>query len=160
MKRSQDEGQLILPYLADLHTGDAYLKSYEKMITKKNQVLLPCPRYIDGAVTGQFSNLPITALKIVLGIVNGETRDKSWAWRELGFVPQVRKEMSHGKKMLKDSKHMEANDIVLIDGEGDTGSESSEEETDNESSDEDMQVKAQYFHTMLHFTLKSFVNLQ
>ena len=149
-----------VPYLADLHTGDAYLKSYEKMITKKNQVLLPCPMYIDGAVTGQFSNLPITTLKIGLGIVNRETRDKSWAWRELVFVPQVRKEMSRGKKMFKDSKHMEANDIVLIDGEGDTGSEASEEDTDNESTDEDMQVKAQDFHTMLHFILKSFVKLQ
>ena len=41
-------------HLRDLNTGDAYLKSYEKWITKENQVALPIVFYIDGAVTGQF----------------------------------------------------------------------------------------------------------
>ena len=57
-----------LMYLGDLNTGDAYLRTYEKMITKENQVLLPVPLYIDGAVTGQFSDL-LTVLLNHLGLV-------------------------------------------------------------------------------------------
>ena len=37
--------------LGDLNTGDAYLKTYKKLIRKPNQVLLPTCVYIDGAVT-------------------------------------------------------------------------------------------------------------
>ena len=54
--------------LGDLNTGDAYLKTYKKLIRKPNQVLLPICLYIDGAVTGQFSDLPVTPVKIALGI--------------------------------------------------------------------------------------------
>ena len=43
--------------LGDLNTEDAYLKTYKKLIRKPNQVLLPICVYIDGAVTGQFSDL-------------------------------------------------------------------------------------------------------
>lgn len=147
-------------YLEDLQTGDAYLKSYEKMITKKGQVLLPVPIYIDGAVTGQFSSLPITAVKIALGILDRDTRDKGWAWRELGFIPQVRKERSRGKKLFKESKHMESQDMVVMDGEGDTADEDSEDEDSEADEVIDGAVKAQDFHTMLRFILKSFVELQ
>ncbi len=145
-------------YLEDLRTGDAYLKTYEKMITQKNQVLLPIPLYIDGAVTGQFSDLPITALKIGLGILNRKTREKSWAWRELGFVPQVRKEQSRGKKIYKESQHMEADDIVVEEGEGSTADEDTDEE-ETVGTGEDV-VPTQDFHTILKTILKSFVKLQ
>ena len=64
-------------YLKDLNTGKAYLSSYQQMITKPNQVLLPVIFYIDGATTGQFTDLPITALKMALGIHRRETRHKS-----------------------------------------------------------------------------------
>ena len=144
-------------YLEDLNTGDAYRKSYDAMIMKQGQVLLPILYYIDGAVTGQFSALPVTAVKISLGIFKRETRDKAWAWRELGFIPQVRKERSRGKKIFKESQHLEAQDIVVMDGEGDTGDEDEDSHSDE---DEDGSVKAQDFHTMLRAILKSFVELQ
>ena len=80
-----------------------YLKSYQKMITHNRQVLLPVPIYIDGAVTGQFSDLPITAVKLALGIHKRETRDKDHAWREIGWIPQVRQERARGKKLFKDT---------------------------------------------------------
>mgnify|MGYP003444920977 FL=1 len=126
------------------------------MITEKGQVLLPVPIYIDGAVTGQFSDLPITAVKITLGIFKRETRDEPWAWRELGFIPQVRKERARGKKIFKESKHLEAQDIVVMDGEGDRA----DDEEDGEGEGEDGAVKAQDFHTMLKAILASFVELQ
>ena len=151
---------LSVPYLEDLHTGDAYLKSYEKFITKKNQVLLPVVVYIDAAVTGQFSALPITAVKIGLGILDRKTRDKGWAWRELGYIPQVRKERSRGRKIYQESQHMEAEDMVVMDGEGDTADEDSEKETYSDDSGEESDIKAQDFHTMLRHILKSFVDLQ
>ena len=51
-------------FIEDINTGEAFLESYKKYITKPNQVPLGIIFYIDGAVTGQFSDLPITALKI------------------------------------------------------------------------------------------------
>ena len=147
-----------LTYLADLNTGDAYLKSYERMITHDKQVLLAVPLYIDGAVTGQFSDLPVTALKMSLGIHNREARDKQHAWRELGFVPVVRKDPARGKRIFQETGHLESQDITILEGEGD----SNEEATDEEDADGlvDGAVKAQDFHTMLKAILESFVELQ
>ena len=152
-----------IPVLKDLNTGEAYLQSYEKLITKANQVLLPVIMYIDGAVTGTFSDLPITALKISLGIHCRQARDKEKCWRELGFVPQVCKETSRGKKIFRESGHLESQNVVVLDGEG---SSSSEEDTDSQDedakNDEDHEepVKAQDFHSMLSVILESFVELQ
>ena len=57
--------------LEDLNTGEAHLKSHQEWIKPgEGQVLLPVVVYIDGAVTGQFSDLPITAVKLALGIHN------------------------------------------------------------------------------------------
>ena len=110
-----------LTYIADLNTGDAYLKSYQRKITKKNQVLLAVPLYIDGATTGQFSDLPITALKASLGIHNRKARDKERSWLELGWIPEVRKQTARGKKLFKETGHLESFDVMVEDGEGDTG---------------------------------------
>lgn len=147
-----------LTYLTDLNTGDAYLKSYERMITHDRQVLLAVPLYIDGAVTGQFSDLPVTALKMSLGIHNRQTRDKQHAWRELGFVPVVRKDPARGKRIFQETGHLESQDVMVMEGEGDAN----EEETDEEEEDAlvDGAVKAQDFHTMLKAILESFVELQ
>lgn len=156
----------VVTHLKDLNTGDAFLKSHEKMITKPNQVLVAVPMYIDGATTGQFSDLPITSLKISLGIHKRETRDKPWAWRELGWVPQTRKAKARGKKLLKESQHLDGRDFEMEDGEGDVDSDLDSEDDgmeveeldDNE--DEDTDAAPQDFHTILAFILESFVELQ
>ena len=161
-----------IEYLGDLNTGDAYLETHKKMITKPNQILVPICMYIDAANSGQFSDLPITALKMSLGIHKRETRDKPWAWRELGWVPQVRKEKARGRKMFKDSGHVDGEDVEVEDGEGDEDSGLESEDLDNEDADPenngadlhdydaDTEVKAQDFHTMLATILESFVELQ
>jgi hypothetical protein len=128
------------------------------MITHDRQVLLPCPLYIDGAVTGQFSDLPITAVKMSLGIHKRETRDKEHAWKEFGWIPQVRKERARGKKLFKESGHLDSQDVIVMDGEGDTADEGGSETDDQD--EEDGAVKAQDFHTILSVILESFVNLQ
>ena len=145
-------------YLSDLNTGDAYLKSYEKMIHHDRQVLLPVPIYIDGAVTGQFTDLPVTAVKISLGIHSREARDRQYAWRELGFIPVVRKDPARGKKIFQESGHLESQDVIVLEGEGDANPEASE--SDQDETPEDGAVKAQDFHTMLKTILQSFVELQ
>lgn len=146
-----------LKYLADLNTGEAYLETHRKLITKPNQVLLPIPLYIDGAVTGQFSNLPITALKMSLGIHNRSARDQPYAWRSLGFVPAVRKGKARGKRIFQETDHLEVEDLMVMEGEGD-------EEEGNNSDQEDINandaVKAQDFHTILSVILKSLIELQ
>ena len=147
-------------HLNDLNTGEAYLKSHEKWITKPNQVALPVVFYVDGAVTGQFSSLPVTPLKIALGIHNHQAREQEWAWRELAWIPQVRKEAARGKKLFKESQHMESQDVEVLDGEGDHAEAESDGESVSEDEDADPAVKAQDFHTMMRFALESFVKLQ
>jgi hypothetical protein len=40
-------------HLEDNNTGEAYLETYKRLITKPNQILIAIPLYIDGVVTGQ-----------------------------------------------------------------------------------------------------------
>jgi len=72
--------------ISDMNTGEAYHATYKKLITKPNQILVPLPLYIDGAVTGQFDKLSITGLKVCNGSLNRKARDKEHAWRTLGYV--------------------------------------------------------------------------
>lgn len=145
-------------YLADLNTGEAYLRTYEKLITHDKQILLPVPFYIDGAVTGQFTDLPVTAVKMSLGIHKREARDRQYAWREIGFIPVVRKDPARGKRIFEQTGHLESQDVIVLEGEGDA--RDSDQDSEEGSDEEDGAVKAQDFHTMLKAILESFVELQ
>ena len=152
-----------LIHLEDLNTGDACIKTYEKMTEEKGEVLLPVPMYIDGAVTGQFSDLPLTPVKLALGTHKRETRDKDYAWRELGWTPQIRKQMARGKKLFKESGHLEARNLNMWDGEGgdqEVVDPEAKDERKKGDEDEENEVPAQDFHTMLSVTLESFIELQ
>ena len=137
------KGQVI----GDFHTARAHKKAYEKYITDPtSQILLPVFFYIDGAVTGQFSNLPITALKMALGIHTRKYRDKPQAWRTLGYVAQITKEQSRGKSLFYESGHIDADDD-LLDGEGQPSSTTTV-------------PKSQDFHIMLDAILESYIEVQ
>jgi hypothetical protein len=126
----------------------AYKSAYNKFIEYPGkQVLLPIVMYIDGAVTGQFSDLPITALKIALGIHTRKHREKDMAWHTLGYVAQVSTASSRGKHLVKETQHMETENMHLEHGEG-------ESDTTKEV------CKAQDFHTMLQILLSSYVEVQ
>lgn len=76
-----------LDYLADINTGESYIKTYQQLITNPNkQILLPIILYIDGAVTGQFDKLQVEAMKLTLGILKRKAREKQHAWREIGTL--------------------------------------------------------------------------
>jgi len=138
-----------LNYIGDLNTGKAYLKTYKKLIMfPEKQVLLPVIFYIDGANTGQFADLPVTAVKFSLGIFTRKARDKDHLWRILGYIPAVSKHKSKGRRIIKESGHL---DGALSQGNlpDDVGLD------DNESVS-----KAQDLHTMVSVVLRSYIELQ
>jgi hypothetical protein len=47
-------------------------------------MLVPIVLYQDGAVTGQFDKLQVEAMKVGLGIMTKEARDRGEAWRPVG----------------------------------------------------------------------------
>jgi len=77
-------------------------------------VLLPVIFYIDGASTGQFVDLPITAMKFTLGIFNRKAREKPHMWRTLGYVPKIVTQKSLGRRMWFESGHVDS----VLDTEG------------------------------------------
>ena len=100
--------------IGDINTGTSYLKSHSKLITKPGrQILVPIIGCIDGAVAGQFEKMEITAFKFTLGIFNRKARDKAFAWRTLGYVPNFAKETSRGNKMFKASGHLAAHNLNM-----------------------------------------------
>ena len=138
-----------LNFIEDIITGRAYLKTYQKSITKPSeQVLLPVIFYIDAATTGQFADLPVMAVKLTLGIFTRKAREKNYCWRTLGYIPSVMKHKSRGRRIMLDSMHVD-------------GIMAHQDALEDEGIDDDLAVsKAQDFHTMLEVVLKSYIKLQ
>ena len=136
-------------YVEDLITGRAYMKTYKALIKQPGtQVLLPVLFYIDAATTGQFADLPVTAVKISLGIFSRKAREKDYCWRILGYVPAVMKHKSKGRRIMLDSMHMD-------------GVMAHQDALEDEGiADNDKVEKAQDFHSMLEVVLRSYVILQ
>ena len=145
-------------HVGDVNTADAFRETYDKLCRgKKNKQLMGVIFYLDAAVTGQFSDLPVLALKMSLTIFTREARKKSYLWADLGYLPHVKLSVGRGKKIFKDSQHMEAEDIDMFDGEG----EEFEGDDDSVTSVEGPPVvKAQDFHKMLDVVLESYVEIQ
>jgi hypothetical protein len=112
------------------------------------QVLLLVIFYIDGATTGQFADLPVTAVKFSLGIFTRLARQKEYCWGILGFIPAITKHKSKGKRFVLNSGH---HDGVML----------NQDTLENEGlADDDEINKAQDFHSMLDVVFKSYVDLQ
>ena len=150
------------PIIGDMNTARAYLDTHKALIKEENEVLLPTPIYIDGTATGQFSYLPVIAVKVWLGIFTRKARDNEYAWRTLGYVAQVRESRGRGKRILADSGHLASHDhCALRDGEGDLVENSDEEVPVNpEEEEKTAAIKAQDFHTQLDHILEGYVELQ
>ena len=144
-----------LPYVSDLNTGAAYLETYKRLITKERQILVALPLYIDGAVTGQFDKLQVTALKMSIGLLNRRARDKEHAWRNLGFVTNYTKEDTHGRKMFVETGHVSALERYCNESEDeDSGQEEQDQEGEREVVD-----KAADYHAILSVLLQSLKDL-
>jgi len=156
-----------LDYVEDMITGKAFSDTYDALIDGDdpkegggggNKQLLGVIFYIDGAVTGQFANLPVTILKLSLTIFNREARMKDYCWANLGYVPYVKISEGRGKKIFKESLHMEAQAIEIMEGEG--GNVEGDDQSTDSAEEDGIVVKAQDFHTMLSIILESYVKLQ
>ena len=138
-----------LNFVEEVNTGRAYTRTYKELIERPGeQVLLPVIFYIDGATTGQFADLPVTAVKISLGIFSRKAREKDHLWRILGYIPAVMKHKSKGRRIMLDSMHVDGvmahQDALEDEGVADNNAVS----------------KAQDFHSMLEVVLNSYVKLQ
>ncbi len=107
------------PFVSDIHTSEAYKATFKELI--EPQPFTPCGRrrilcsymlYLDGCVTGQFNNMEIEILKFTLGIFNEETRNKDWAWRNLGFVHSVVKGHGEAETEIRESEHLDSQNYV------------------------------------------------
>ena len=135
--------------IGDINTGRAYMETYKKLITKPGkQVLLPVIFYIDGAATGHFVDLKITAVKFTFGILNRNARGKHYLWRTLGYIPELRPARSRANRMYVDSNHMDAelHRNAVHENEGRRGAAGAK--------------NAQDYHTILAIILESMLPLQ
>ena len=163
--------------IGDINTGVAYRETYKKLITNPNrQVLLPIILYMDAAITGQYDHLPIEALKFTLGIFNAATRDKAYAWRNLGYVTQYTGDDQAAREMLEEDGGMDAGEYLTDDetedeydddkshvtGATESSVNNAETEEEEDSDDEEDVVKAikkttgQDLHKMLDVFLESY----
>lgn len=145
-----------LDYIGDNITGSAYKETHKRLITGPNQQLIGVIFYIDGATTGHFVDLPVTAVKMSLSCFTREARLKEHMWATLGYIPQVKVAEGRGKKLFRESQHLEAEDVDLLAGEGEISD--LEGELTDDSDNGFTNVKAQDFHFMLSIILESFVD--
>ena len=138
-----------LNHIADINTGKSYRMTYKQYIENGDfDVLLPVIIYIDGTATGHFANLPITPVKIALGIHNGKARERAHTWGTLGYIPAYRGDKSRGRRLFIDSGHVDGT-MAYHESLQDEG------ELDGKEA-----VKAQDLHTILDKIFESFVEIQ
>jgi hypothetical protein len=137
-----------LDYMEDVNTGAAYVKTYCRLIKNPcKQVLMGVQFYMDGAMTGQFSNLQVTAVQCAFTIFNQKAQEQDHFWGTLGYVPKYTKEISRGHRMFRESGHV---DSIFCDvGDDDEGNVEAR-----------MVVKAQDLHDILDVILASYVDVQ
>ena len=139
------------PPYGDLITGDAYrAAALQYKQGDPNRVPLPLVLYIDGADTGHMKHMPITQLKVSLGIHSREYRDNEWAWRTLGYVAATSKAKGRAKQKARQSGHIAEHNRTIRDN---LPGESPTLPSDDSG-------KAEDFHAMLDKILESFVDLQ
>lgn len=145
----------------DINTGTAYRAAYREFVKDPHRdVLMPIVYYIDGAVSGQYDNLPIEALKLTLGIFKRKARDnKRFISRNIGYVTQYVAAKTKGLHLIKESKAVDADAYVSDEEEPSLEDEHSEEE-ENEEEEELCESKAQDWHFMLKHFLAPYKELQ
>ena len=97
--------------LRDFNTGDAFRETYRVLIDPtKGEQLLGLLVYIDGAHISNFHDVELIQVKIALGIMNRVTRMLEWVWLTLGYIEKVHEQGGRGRKIWRESNHMEVQD--------------------------------------------------
>ena len=157
-----------LDYIDDINTGMCYTTTYHDLITDpKKEMLVPIIFYIDGAVAGQFEKLQVKPLKITLGILNRKARDKEYAWRTIGYVPNYTPADSRAIDIIHESGHF-SSDLFHVPSDAAAAAPKHrplfrEDDDDDKEDEYDLELdyeidhdKAQDFHTILATILTSF----
>ena len=153
-----------LDKIADINTGKCYRETYKELITRPGkQILIPIVWYLDGAATGQFNSLNVEALKFTIGILNRKARDKEYAWRTLGYVPNYSKHDATVEEMEEEAKHV-ASLLCFDEEEDDNDDQTAQNESQNvaqmfQEDDEKFESKkhpSQDLHRILAEILKSY----
>ena len=98
--------------LRDLNTGDAFRETHRLLIDPtKGQQLMGVPVYIDGAHISNFHDVELIQVKIALGLMNRVTRMMEWTWGILGYIEKVHEQGGRGRKIWRESNHMEVQDV-------------------------------------------------
>lgn len=139
--------------ITDLHTGMAYREAHKLYKKKPNQIVLPIVLYLDGANTGAMKNMPITALKMTLGIFTRKYRELDEAWRVLGHVHTVSKNQAKAKKLFKESNHVDSGGIS-------GGVDADPDADENETLPKDPAGPSKDLHKMLDVILESYREVQ
>ena len=71
----------------DIHTGSWFYIAHSNLCKSTNDILCPIILFIDGTPIDSYGNLKLESVMFTLGIFNRETRNKSSAWRLLGYIP-------------------------------------------------------------------------
>lgn len=149
-----------LDYVADANTGQAFHDTYKVLVDgEEGKQLVGVIWYLDAAVTGHFAALPVLILKFSLTIFTRDARKKPYLWANLGYLPQVKRNVGLGKKILIESRHIEAEDLEMFDGEGDDV-EGEDESVASSEEDKEPPVHAQDFHCMLDVILESYLDVE
>ena len=74
-------------HLGDINTGDWFKNAYSNLCTESCDILCPIIIFIDKTQVDQMSKWSLEPVLFTLGIFNRATRNKSSAWRPLGFIP-------------------------------------------------------------------------
>ena len=98
-----------LDYIADANTGRCHSETYDALITDPStQVLLQLQGACDGTHLGQFSSFELTRMQIALGLLTRQAREKDYNWGTLGWIPNIPKDKSQGRRAFVDSGHADS----------------------------------------------------
>jgi len=139
-----------LDHVSDANTGKCYGETYDELITDPTtQALCEFQTAADGTHLGQFSCYELTQMQIALGCLSREAREKDCNWGTLGWIPNIPKNKSQGRRSFVESGHADSTRLraQLIHDEGLIGVAGSVH-------------PAQDLHVMISFVLKGLVQLQ
>ena len=95
--------------LADLTTGKCHRETWKALIKDPRvEVLCPLIGSCDGTHIGQFSSFEMNRLKIALGILSREAREKEYNWGDLGWIPNIPADKSQGRRAFVNSGHADS----------------------------------------------------
>ena len=139
-----------LDYIADANTGKCHSDTWDALITDpETQMLCPLMGAADGTHLGQFSCFELTRMQIALGILTRQAREKEHNWGTLGWIPNIPKDKSQGRRAFVDSGHADSTRFraQLSHDEGLIGVQGNVH-------------PSQDLHAMISFVLKGLVELQ